>query len=184
MKFIQRVYIHDTKNIDSYFITFNEDQQEETKVIDDIIYIKGKESLINILYKTVKACEYLIKNNYTYIIRSNISTLINFNNLYNYLKNCPRTLFYSGGTLEIMKWWLSPHELSEDNQCDYNKYFNLKYIQGNAIILSNDIIKWIIENEQKYDIVDDVKLGIIIRDNFPQIKILNLQKCKMICMNH
>ena len=121
---IQRGYIHNHKNIDSYFITFDENQKEEVLLINDIIYIKGKESLINILYKTVKACEHLINNDYTYLIRSNISTLINLNNLYNYLNISPRTLFYSGGNIVTLKWWLSPEELSTDNQGDYNKYYN------------------------------------------------------------
>ena len=49
-------------------------------------------------------------------------------------------------------------------------------IQVTGIILSIDIVKWIISNELSYDIVDDVKLGIIIRDNFPQIKFLSLAK--------
>ena len=44
-------------------------------------------------------------------------------------------------------------------------------MQGIGIILSYDVVKQILsfENSIEYDIVDDLKLGLIIRDHFPEI---------------
>lgn len=88
---IQRNYIHTNDNIDAYFIVFNEEQSEEIQIIEDIISIKGKETYTNILYKTLKSLEYIFSNfltKYDFVVRSNISTIINLNNLYKYFYLC------------------------------------------------------------------------------------------------
>jgi hypothetical protein len=171
---IQRKYIHHNKNIDVYFVTFDEEMTEDIKINNDIIYVKGKESNITILYKTIKSLDHIINTlgeKYDYIVRSNISTIINLNNLYSYLSTSPKTNLYTGGKLEIIHWELSPNEISEYKQDQRNKFFGLKFIQGIGIILSYDIVKQILNdaNSIEYDIVDDVKLGLIIRDKFPEI---------------
>lgn len=171
---IQRKYIHNDENIDAYFITFDENLEEDIKIIDDIIYVKGKESYINILYKTIKSLNYIINTlgqTYDYVVRANISTIINFENLFNYLTICPKTNLYTGGKLEILSWRLAPYEISESKQNQRNSFSGLKYIQGFGIILSYDIVEQILNDEKsiEYDIVDDVKLGLIIRDKFKEL---------------
>ena len=171
---IQKTYIHKHKNINTYFVTFNEEQMERVVIKDNIIYIKGRESYINILLKTLEALEYInthFKNKYDFVVRSNISTIINLDNLYKYLLSCPDTNLYTGGTVESLQWLLQPYEISEKKQENRNDYYGLKYIQGTGIIMSNDVVNKILKIKEniEYDIVDDVKLGITIRDNFPEI---------------
>jgi len=174
MLLIQKTYIHRSSNIDVYFVSFNEEQQEDVIIKDDFIFVKGKEHHINILFKTMEALDYInskMPNNYDFIVRSNISTIINLDNLYKYLNSIPNTNIYTGGTLETLNWLLQPYEISEEKQANRNDYYGLKYIQGTSIIMSNDVVQSILKMKEniEYDIVDDVKLGIIIRDNFPEI---------------
>jgi hypothetical protein len=171
---IQRKYIHNNKNIDVYFVTLDEEMTEDIKINNDIIYVKGKESNINILYKTIKSLDHIINTldeKYDYIVRSNISTIINLDNLYSYLSISPKTNLYTGVKLEIIQWLLAPNEISEYKQHQRNDFFGLKFFQGIGIVLSYDIVKQILNdaNTIEYDIVDDVKLGLIIRDKFPEI---------------
>jgi hypothetical protein len=171
---LQNEYIHQNENIDVYFVTFNNFQQEDVKLIDNVINIKGCESYINILYKTLVGLEYIhnnISSSYDFVVRTNISTLINLNNLYDFLLTVPNKNIYTGGTLETLKWMLQTYEISENKQAYRNYYYGLKYIQGTSIIMSYDVVKSIFKIKQniEYDIVDDVKLGILIRDNLPQV---------------
>lgn len=173
---IQKSYNNSNNNIDieRYFIAFEETLCEDIKVIEDIIYIKGKETYINILYKTIKSLDYFINKlnkNYDYIIRSNISTIINFNNLFIYLSQLPKTNIYIGGNLEILRWQLQTYEICENKQEQRNSFYGLKYIQGIGIIFSYDVIKNLLEFSEsfEYDIVDDVKLGLLIRNYLPEV---------------
>ena len=171
---IQREYIHTNNQIDSYFITFNENQTEEIIVDKDIVYVKGRETYTNILYKTIQSLDYLLHTiniQYDYIVRSNISTIIHLNNLLQYISLLPKLDVYTGGTLETHRWLLQTYEISENKQCDRNKYYGLQYFQGTSIIMSSDVIHKIILNKEhiEYDIVDDVKLGLLIKEYFPEI---------------
>ncbi len=187
---IQRNYIHQNNNIDAYFIAFNEEQTEEIQIIEDIIYVKGKETYTNILYKTLKSLEYIFNIfpiKYDFVVRSNISTIIHLNNLYQHFLFMPKINIYTGGTLETLKWPLQPYEISSEKQCNKNEYYGLKYIQGTSIILSRDVVKRILEEQHniEYDIVDDVKLGLIIQKYFPKIY-ENIEKMPMakVTYNH
>lgn len=147
---LQRSYLHDHKNIDTFFVAFK-DQVDDIVVDKDILWIKGKESLPNILLKTFKGAEYAMKlQTYDYLVRTNISTLIDLENLYSFLESSPRTLFYTGGNL--MK-----HRRG------------VFFMQGTAIILSIDVVQSLVSNPIVYNIVDDVKLGLLIKNRFPGI---------------
>ena len=171
---LQRKYIHNNENIDAYFITLNEEQGEDIVLIDDIIYIKGQEGFLNILYKTNQALHYLINilnKEYDYVVRTNISTNIYFKNLISYLETAPRTMFYSGGFHLTLLWPLALHEIIEEKQQDRYSYYGLKFMQGTSIILSFDVAKIILDynNEDKYDIVDDVKIALLIKKLLPDV---------------
>lgn len=171
---LQRMYVHNNDSIEYYFVTFEPNMQEDIRIIDDIIYIKGQESFTNILYKTFLALKYIfcsMNKSFDYVIRTNISTIINYDNLLNYLSASSKINLYCGGKLEILKWQLQPYEISINKQQHRNDYYGLKYIQGIGIIFSTDIIEKLIEITDiiEYDIVDDVKIGLLIREYFPQI---------------
>ena len=72
---LQKKYINNHANIDTYFITLNEEQSKDIIVKDDVIFVKGKESYTNILFKTIESLSYINNINpkkYDFIIRSNI----------------------------------------------------------------------------------------------------------------
>lgn len=170
-----QIKINIADNIDHFFITFNENITEDIAINHDnkIIYIKGKEHILNITHKTIKTLQYFLLNSekhYDYIIRTNISTIINYSNLQIYLSNLPKNNVYIGGTLETLNWI----DIKSGINIDSIKQFNLiglKYIQGTSIILSNDVAKYIINNENiiNHSIVDDVTIGLFIRENLHDI---------------
>ena len=154
---LQRSYLNDHKNIDVFFVAFR-DQVEDIVVDEDILWVKGKETLPNILLKTFKGAEYAMRHQtYDYLVRTNISTLVDLENLYSFLESSPRNLFYTGG--HLMK----------------NK--GVFFMQGTAIILSIDVVQKLLSRPIVYDIVDDVKLGMLIKNRFSGIY-TNLSKMK------
>ncbi len=88
MKQILESYLNKVNNLQYYFYCYNEELDEEYKIIHNTIYIKGKETFIpGILEKTIKVFEICNKLDleYDYIVRSNISTVINYPSLQEYL---------------------------------------------------------------------------------------------------
>ena len=171
---IQRLYINKHRNIDAYFIAYDENQEEDVKLSDDIIYVKGTETYINILHKTIKSIDHIfntLNKKYDFVVRSNISTIINLDNLYNYVGTLSPTNTYTGGYLFNLRWPLANFEVSEKNQEHKNDYYGLKFIKGNSIVISSDIIKHLltIQDIIEYDIVDDVKIGILIKTYFSEV---------------
>jgi len=145
---LQRSYLHNHPNIDVYFVAFK-DQLDDIVVDKDILWFKGKESLPNILLKTFNGVKYAMNHaSYDYLVRTNISTLIHLKNLYSFLESSPRNLFYTGKLMTCKR---------------------TLFMQGTAIILSMDVVKQLLAKPIIYDIVDDVKIGLLIKNRFPTI---------------
>jgi hypothetical protein len=49
---IQKKYIHNFENVDSYFIQMRDMQSNEIEIDNDIIFVKGQEKRLNILLIT------------------------------------------------------------------------------------------------------------------------------------
>jgi hypothetical protein len=167
---LQKLYINSNKDVDVYFIKFGE-QNEEIIVKDNIISIKGEESAMNIINKTIISLEYLInieKKKYDYIVRTNISTIINIKNLIEYLHTAPINNFYSGGIYMKLNWLDYEYGINEETIEKYNLN-NLLYVQGTSIILSFDVVQKIIcyKKSINTDIIDDVSIAVFIRDLLP-----------------
>ena len=165
---IQRKYIHNYSNVSSYFVIMKENLETDFAISGDFIYIKGKESLLNILEKTVKSLEYLIhvqKLEFDFMIRSNISTIINIPRIQYHFSTLPRKNVYSGGNIVTI------------NSIDYKSgitdeyLYGTKYVNGTSIILSHDICCHILQNRTnlRYDIVDDVSIGYYISNYLPNV---------------
>ena len=172
MKNIQKQYVHSNDLIDYYFVTCDENINSEIKIIDDIIYVKSVDNYLNILEKTIIALDYLINSNniyYDYIIRTNVSTIINYNLLINYLNNMPKENVYVGGVLFKLDWLDYKYGITtyKKNLYNLNEFI---FFQGTGIIMSYDVVKNILNNKYnlKYDIVDDVAIGMFIRDYIPK----------------
>jgi hypothetical protein len=152
--------------IEHYFMVFSENMKEifgnDSPIIshDNIIYFKGSESLVpGILLKTLHGLDFFNEENYDYIIRSNISEIINFDLLRDKLSK--NSFDYGGSQYKELKW------------IDYRAgifdktFWGHKFVQGNAIIISNKFNKLINQNKDKilnYNVVDDVAFGLLFDD--------------------
>ena len=153
------------ESIDFYFITYNENLTEEFMLVDDILFIKGKEDVMNILDKTIKAmCYFTNIKQYDFIVRTNISTVLNYKLLNKYLNGIPKTNIYAGGVIFNLQWLDEPFGITEETTQKY-KLKGLYYFQGTCIILSCDVVKFMLDNSEKFirEIIDDVSIGLFIK---------------------
>lgn len=103
--------------------------------------------------------------------------IINYFNLFQFLNTIPNNNIYTGGKLETLYWLDINSGINRKNQIKH-KLFGLKYIQGIGIIFSFDVILKILSNVNKinYSIVDDVTIGLFVRDNIKyKLKYLELK---------
>jgi hypothetical protein len=92
--------------------------------------------------KTIKAMEYIDSLfTYDFFIRTNLSTVWDFNKIHMHLNELPTSNCYSG-------------------------YSHITFVSGTDIILTPDIVKIIIQykNHIRYDTVDDLALGFYLYD--------------------
>ena len=79
------------ENIKSYFIKYKKNLHDDIYLDenDNTIYIKGVENFIpGVLDKSIKAIEYCLHNfKFDYLLRTNMSSFIILNKLYNYCIN-------------------------------------------------------------------------------------------------
>jgi len=157
---IQQKYVHKHNDVDSFFIKFDNLQNDDIVINDDIISVKGEELYLSILDKTIKSFELLLSKKYDYFIRTNISTIIDIEQLICYLENMPRTNFYGGSRMNRLQWYDPPAGISD------RRYWGLMYFVGFNIILSTDLVKNIVTNKDKlnYSIIDDVAISIYLHD--------------------
>ena len=139
MREVWKKYMNNNPNITSFFIE-NDPSIDKDIIVDkknNTIYYKDEESYIpGILNKTIKIIEYLIKNNdFDYIYRTNLSSVINLDKLYSYIQN---------------------------NDIDYAGHDYAKFISGSGIILSKKTCKILIEDKSLINNKnpDDLAIGL------------------------
>ncbi len=168
----QEGYEEMQKTLKKYYATFPNVKtifykySNEDKLEDGILHIKGTESLVpGVLQKTLKAFEYILDdlNNYDYIIRTNVSSIIDFNLLQKELTSNPIS-FYGGGNVENLQW--------TGGGITDSTWFGTLFISGTCLIFTRDAVNFIVENQHliHMDIVDDVALAILIREHKPDVK--------------
>ena len=180
------LYYSNFSNIDTYYISYKEEIREEIKEIREeikeikeekeknILYFEGKESIVpGVLDKTVKALLHFscdIKDKYDYVIRSNISTLIDYKKLNMLL--IKEQINYGGGLVNTLNWVDPPSGIKN------NKYFGTKFVSGTCIIMSKNVVLSLLSkiNFLNYTIIDDVSIGILFRYYFPSLKIKDIKK--------
>lgn len=172
MRDIQRQYMHENVSIDAYFIAFDETLTEPVVIDGDMIYIKGKESLVNIMYKTMASLRHITQHlgkTYDYVVRTNVSTVLHYTNLMHYLHTAPRENLYDGGNLTRLNWALATNEISNRRQHQRNAYRGVLYFRGIGIILSKDVVAQLLDvfDDLEYEIVDDVSFGLMIMKHCP-----------------
>lgn len=170
---IQQKYCNTHPDIDFFFVTLNPKLNKQVELIHDVIYVKGYESHVNILFKTIKALEYVtcvLNRNYDFVVRTNVSTLIVYRNLVKYLTRIPRKNIYVGGKLETLRWNIAPYELIESKQHLQDAFYGFKFFQGIAIIFSFDVVLTLLDISKtiEYDMVDDLKIGLLMQQFIPE----------------
>jgi hypothetical protein len=156
-------------SIDYYFITYDQNLMEDFKLINDTLLIKGNEHYMNILDKTISSFGYFInKKKYDFVVRTNISTVFNYSLLYTFLQDTPRNNVYTGGLFFKLAWIDEVYGITKANIEKYNLN-GLEYFQGTCIILSYDVVKFIMDNSDKLirDVIDDVSIGLFIKEHLP-----------------
>lgn len=117
---------------------------KEEKIQSNRILLKINESIENCGYKTIKAFELTKFYNYDYIFRTNSSSYIDKEKLYEYLKDKPRNSFYSGVI---------------------GDHLGIKFASGSGYIISRDLVNIVLENSTiwNHDYIDDVSLGLLLQ---------------------
>ena len=146
-KALWRTYMISHPEIDAYFIESRVDVST-TYMENQTIYTHGEESYEQLIHKTLDALQFCMSTQYDYIIRTNLSTVWDFNTLYTYLQNCPKEQFYSG---------------------QYGPYYNKQtlaywfhFVGGMGIIMSKDVATLLLENRaitESFRDIDDVDIG-------------------------
>jgi hypothetical protein len=124
-----------------FFIELRNDLDVDICEKDDYIFVKGEESIRpGISVKTIESMKYVNENyKYDYLIRTNLSTLWNVNNLLNFKKSLPKYNFAGGFIM-----------------------FNT-FISGTGIILSEDVSIELCKSFLITDEYDDVVISNLIR---------------------
>ena len=154
---LQKEYIksYSGNNITFYFYCYKEDLEEEYIIEDNMIYIKGTETYIpGILEKTLKVFEITKNMEYDFLLRSNISTIVDYSKLNEILYEIPDNVIYAGGSCLIHNWI--------DETSGIHKKYNIPFILGTSIILKKEGVNKLIENKilLHETIVDDLAIGI------------------------
>ena len=157
-------YYKGFSNVSTYFYKYNDNISDNIEISGDIINIKGRESYMpGILNKTIDAL-LLFKNNdeyekYDYIVRSNISSIVNFTLLLKELELNP--IEYYGST--------NVGNITLDNT-------NILFASGTNIILSKKGYLTLINNINLLDkaYIDDISIAVFFHKL--NIKITKLGK--------
>lgn len=172
MQKLTEQYYKNFKNVRTIYYKYA-DIQDDYQLHDNILYIKGTESFIpGVLDKTIKAFEYVVNNKiingFDVIVRSNISTIVNFDLLIEHFES-HGIPYYAGAKVENLQW--------EGGGITDHKWFGTMFACGISIILSSDAIRHMINHKNKIrmDIIDDVSIAIFHKEHcrhaYPPIEI-------------
>ena len=139
-------YMNLHPNIKSYFIKFDSELKTNILLNNNTIFIKGNESFIpGCLIKTIESINYVLKNeDFDFIFRTNMSSVVDLNKLYNFVIN---------------------------NKNDYSgvigRHNNINFASGAGILLSKQICSNLItyKNLLNYNLLDDVSIGLLFQSN-------------------
>ena len=161
MKEITENYYKKFENVTTIYYKFDKDITNKYEMDGNLLKIKGTESYLpGILEKTVKAMEYVVDKKYDcdYLVRSNISTIVDFGLLDKELSKKP--IEYGGGLINELKMIDKSGGIVDDT------YFGLKYASGTAIVFSKNTLEQVMSKRDKinYKLIDDVAIGLLMRD--------------------
>ena len=131
-------YMNSNPQIECYFIQYRNGPQE---IEGNTFWLNGVESFEKIITKTLDSFNYFLKNDYDFIVRTNLSSLWNFNVLLEHLETLPRKKVYNG----------------------FIGYFNnFQFASGSGYIITSDIAELLLQNRglvESCPELDDVAVG-------------------------
>jgi hypothetical protein len=129
-------------NIPHYFYAYK-NIEKDYEIVDDIIYLKGTtESIVpGCLDKTIKVFDICKNMDFDYLVRSNISTVINFKNFFEILNKISTKFDYAGAGI--------------------GSHDNIQFASGCCMIFSKKIVQLLVSNKITIDyrITDDVSIA-------------------------
>lgn len=164
------------KNVDTIYYFFDPSIQSPYAYdkLSKILRIRGRETYVpGILHKTVLAFQYVpqLGKKYDYIVRTNISTVVNFHVINEILTTNPVDL--AGGRLSYLsrEWRDIPAGIDND------RYQGLHYLTGTCILMSKSFFAKVMSLIHKidYSVIDDVAIGQLVHMHLPTTKITNWQ---------
>ena len=159
MRNILRDYLNKMK-VKYFFYCYNNNIESDYKIDNDMLYIKGEETFVpGILQKTIKAIEICLHFKFTYIVRTNISTVINFKLLNEHLAK--NDINYGGASIYGIPL---NYRVPKDGIVD-DRYSFINFIAGFAIILSRKMAKLVVEKQKDidYNVIDDVSFAVFFK---------------------
>ena len=145
-------YMNRYPNISCYFLEYeNNDSKTYPYIQDNYIYLKGEESFDNILIKTLDSIDYFLHTSdipFDYIVRTNLSSIWDFDRLQDHLVHLPKEGIYTG---HIGPYYHLVHH-----------YFMFHFIGGMGITMSRDVGERLISNREiaeSFKNMDDIDIG-------------------------
>jgi hypothetical protein len=161
MEGIWRKYMNQFPNIRSYFIKMNPGlgADMDTVVDGDTIWVRGYECLIpGILIKTVHSIRHLLAvDQFDYLVRTNMSSVLNLSLLYSLLEQHPKPVDYYGARIQ-------------------------NYVEGSCMVLSRRACVYLCEHANLQSTAyDDVAIGQTLYPHFgisnhPKRDVLTLEQ--------
>lgn len=133
-----------------YLFIENREQEEMVVEKDHFLYCQGVESIIpGIMKKSLKSMEYIDGHySFDFVIRTNVSSFWNMENLLKCIESVPKTRFAGGFTLH-----------DSENVC---------FITGTGIILSKDLCPLLASHSADNrieSVYDDVLISVLLVEN-------------------
>lgn len=123
-----------------------------------LLGLPGIESFVpGILQKTLDTLAYFQDATFDYVVRSNVSSLVNFDQLLNFLK--ARPIAFGGCHVLNQQWLDMPFGIKDET------LFGLRYPAGICIILRRDMVDLLLAQRHQVDmtLIDDVAIGVFFR---------------------
>ena len=174
MKKYLTVYLETIPNLTFYFYSYRS-QPNPIEIKDHDLFVRGEEGWMPyILRKTLAAIHHCVSNlanePFDYLIRSNISTVVNY-------KQFPYEELI--GKHYATTWAFTLNWLNPGSGITDERLFGLRFASGTNIILSREAARYISENRLQADetVQDDVAIGELLSHSpYPLYQLRNTMK--------